>query len=202
MSQGGLSLYNESAQAPPDSVDERLAQNPRRFRGRGLPNPFYGTARAMSGGIMRLYYAAQRGVGVVNAAIQRGGAAAAGAAASAAGRIQQLWQGSGNGQNIALGLSDDLETFAARTGSTTWRQWAAADPLNWKSSFFRIVGNGANRVNFNLTGVDSPWASVARAARGAGGATDWELLQIQQNPAWWNRVTFWNNGQVVPNPFR
>jgi hypothetical protein len=38
-------------------------------------------------------------------------------------------------------------------------------------------------------------------ARGAGGATDWELLQIQQNSGWWGRITFWSDGQVVANPF-
>ena len=81
-------------------------------------------------------------------------------------------------------------------------QWAASDPLNWKGTFMDVVGNATNEVHFNLTGVDSPWASAARASWGSGGATDWELFQIQQNPDWWSRITFWENGTVVVNPFK
>jgi hypothetical protein len=51
-----------------------------------------------------------------------------------------------------------------------------------------------------LKGVDV-WGGVGRAVRGAGGATDWELFQIQQNPGWWGRVIFYQDGVVVPNPF-
>lgn len=80
------------------------------------------------------------------------------------------------GQKIALGLGESLDEFAAQTGGSTWKQWAAGDPLNWKGAFQNVVGNPANEVNFNLTGVDGSWAAAARAARGAGGATDWELL--------------------------
>jgi hypothetical protein len=36
-------------------------------------------------------------------------------------------------------------------------------------------------VHFNLDGVDV-WQGVSRAAAGRGGATDWELLTIRQNP--------------------
>jgi hypothetical protein len=64
-----------------------------------------------------------------------------------------------------------------------------------------VMNNPMNRVSFNLTGVDKPFAAAARAAAGRGGATDWELFQIMQNSAWWNRIVFYNNGQVVPNPF-
>lgn len=65
-----------------------------------------------------------------------------------------------------------------------------------------VMSNDTNAVNFNLTAVDSPWAAVSRAAGGAGGATDWELLQIQQNPGWWSRITWFENGAAVPNPFQ
>jgi hypothetical protein len=46
--------------------------------------------------------------------------------------------------------------------------------------------------------------SQERAASGAAnaGATDWELLQIRQNPQFWDTLTFWKNGQVAPNPFK
>lgn len=106
------------------------------------------------------------------------------------------------GKNIALGIGEHLEQFAAQTGGSTWKEWAAQNPLNWKSSFADVVSNPANSVMFNLTGVDNAWTAVARAARGAGGATDWELLQIQQNPGWWSRIRFFTNGQAIPNPFQ
>jgi RHS repeat-associated protein len=121
---------------------------------------------------------------------------------NAAGALIETTATEAAAQKIALGLGDTLEEFARQTGGSTWKQWAADDPLNWKTAFQEVVGNPANEVNVNLTGVDSPWAAAARAARGAGGATDWELLQIQQNQGWWGRITFWNNGQVVPNPYQ
>jgi len=37
---------------------------------------------------------------------------------------------------------------------------------------------------------------------GRGGATDWELLQIKQNPQFWGSLQFWKSGQQAPNPFK
>lgn len=105
------------------------------------------------------------------------------------------------GQIIALGLEDHLDEFAKSIGGRTWKDWARADPTRWKSAFTEVMSNPSNRVSFNLTGVDDPWRAVARAAAGRGGATDWELLQIKSNPSWWNRITFFRDGKVVPNPF-
>ena len=104
-------------------------------------------------------------------------------------------------QNIALGLREHLYDFAKSVGGSTWEEWAAADPANWRSAFTRVVSNPANRVSFNLTGVDDPWLAAARAASGGIGATDWELLQVQSNPQWWNRITFFKNGKIVSNPY-
>jgi len=58
-------------------------------------------------------------------------------------------------------------------------------------------------VYVNLNGVDI-WPGVQRAASGRGGAMDWELLQIRQNPQpqFWNTIKFWKNGKVVVNPFK
>jgi len=57
-------------------------------------------------------------------------------------------------------------------------------------------------VLVNLDGVDSPWAAVQRVARGAGGATDWELFQIKTNLDWWDTIKWFLNGGEVPNPFK
>jgi hypothetical protein len=104
-------------------------------------------------------------------------------------------------KHIALGLDPHLDKFAAQRGGSTWKQWAKADPLNWKVFFKEVVSNPANKVSFDLTGVDV-WPGVSRASRGAAGATDWELLQIKNNPQWWDRITFYDKGKVVPNPFK
>jgi len=36
------------------------------------------------------------------------------------------------GREMALGLTDDLDRFAARHGVEVWRQFAAGDLLNWR----------------------------------------------------------------------
>ena len=56
-------------------------------------------------------------------------------------------------------------------------------------------------IVFNLDGINNPWSAVTRAANGTGSATDWELLQIKLSPESWNRVTWYENGEIVPNPF-
>ncbi|WP_233585383.1 RHS repeat-associated core domain-containing protein [Corallococcus sp. CA054B] len=106
------------------------------------------------------------------------------------------------GLNVALGLGDYLDDFARFVDGSTWKQWARAAPMRWKLAFTDVVSNPSNRVSFNLTGVDSPWQAVTRAASGRGGATDWELLQIKSNPQWWDRITFFLDGKTVPNPFQ
>jgi hypothetical protein len=102
---------------------------------------------------------------------------------------------------IALGIEDYLDDFAARHNAQTWKQWAAQDPLNWKKYFLEYVSDLNNKIKFNLDGVDV-WGGVNRSAAGRGGATDWELLQIRNNPQWWDRIEFIRNGQLHPNPFR
>ncbi len=108
----------------------------------------------------------------------------------------------GTAQNIALGLERHLDDFAGSVGGSSWKQWARGDPAKWKSAFMDVVSNPSNKVKFNLTGVDDPWRAATRAASGRGGATDWELLQIKSNPGWWDRLTFFENGKIVPNPFQ
>ena len=51
-------------------------------------------------------------------------------------------------------------------------------------------------IVINLDGVDNPMLAVQRAAR------DWELLQIKLTPSAWDRITWFLDGEVVPNPFK
>ena len=105
------------------------------------------------------------------------------------------------GRTIALGLGDSLDDFAKNVGGETWRSWAKADPLNWQEYFMDVMSDSSNRVFFNLDGVDV-WSGVQRASSGRGGATDFELLMIKQNPQWWDRIEFISGGQPTANPFK
>lgn len=100
---------------------------------------------------------------------------------------------------FAMGLDAELDSFAQARGATTWKQFP--DAGNWKSGVLDKLADPNTPVHFNLNGVDV-WSGVQRAASGAGGATDWELLQLRQNPQFWDSTTFWKNGQVAPNPFK
>jgi hypothetical protein len=148
-------------------------------------------------------------IATVNATLAVGGAAMVvrsaetRAAAAEATRIAQaVTVPAEQGQVIALGLDRYLKGFADKVGGRTWTQWATGDPLRWRAVFLELAGNPSNRIRFNLTGVDDPWRAVTRAASGTGGATDWELLMIKQHPEWWNRTTFFRDGQAVANPFQ
>jgi Pretoxin HINT domain len=100
---------------------------------------------------------------------------------------------------FALGLSDHLDDFARTRGADTWKN--LPDPMRWRSGVLDALANPQRTVHFNLDGVDNVWSSVSRASSGRGGATDWELLQVQQNREFWSTTEFWRNGQRVGNPF-
>jgi hypothetical protein len=100
---------------------------------------------------------------------------------------------------FAMGLDAELDSFAQARGASTWKQFP--DAGNWKSGVLDKLADPNTPVHFNLNGVDV-WSGVQRAASGGGGATDWELLQLRQNPQFWDSTTFWKNGQVAPNPFK
>ena len=74
------------------------------------------------------------------------------------------------------------------------------DPEQWPETFLRLMSDPGAAVLFNLNGIDV-WPGVSRAAAGRGGPTDWELLQIRQNPGWWARIEWFKNDQPVVNPF-
>jgi hypothetical protein len=104
-------------------------------------------------------------------------------------------------RRIALGLDGGLDTFAGQLGAESWKQFAKGDPLRWRSTFLREVGDPTNQVLFNLDGVDV-WDGVTRGAAGRGGATDWELATIYNNPHWWDRIKWYKDGKEVANPFQ
>jgi hypothetical protein len=103
-------------------------------------------------------------------------------------------------RRIALGLDHHLDEFARRHSAETWKEFARDHPLEWQAAFLEVMNDPNAEVVFNLRGIDI-WAGVNRAAVGRGGPTDWELLQIQQNDAWWPRVAWFDDREPRPNPF-
>ncbi len=103
------------------------------------------------------------------------------------------------GLKLALGLSESLDDFASKNGASTWKDFP--DPTNWKNGVLDALYDSNTEIIVNLDGVDNPLSSIQRAAGGYGGATDWELLQIKLTPESWDRITWYKDGNVVPNPF-
>lgn len=100
---------------------------------------------------------------------------------------------------FALGIDDHLDDFAMRHNATTWKQFD--DVENWQPQVLDKIVDPNQKVLFNLDGVDV-WGGVSRSASGRGGATDWELLQIRQNPQAWDTIDFIRDGVKVENPFQ
>jgi hypothetical protein len=73
--------------------------------------------------------------------------------------------------------------------------------MNWKNTMLEKLADPNTKILVNLEGVEV-WPGISRAARGVGGATDWELLQIQQTRNWWRKIVWWLGVKRVPNPFQ
>lgn len=100
---------------------------------------------------------------------------------------------------FALGIDDHLDDFAKKYNATTWKQFD--DVENWQPQVLDKILDPNQKVLFNLDGVDV-WGGVTRSASGRGGATDWELLHIRQNPQAWGTIDFIQDGVKVENPFQ
>lgn len=101
---------------------------------------------------------------------------------------------------IALGLDVYMDDFTRSLSAQSWKVFSGDAPEEWQTRFLELMGSEHVTVFFNLDGVDV-WRGLLRAATCRGGPTDWELLQIQQNPQWWPRITWLKRGEPVPNPF-
>ena len=108
--------------------------------------------------------------------------------------------GNSGGNNIALGVREGLANFAKRVNGTTYKTWGKTD---FESQFFETINNPANRIHFNLDGIDNPWRAISEGAKGfqSGGFTNWELYQIYSHSSILNRTIFYQAGNIVSNPF-
>ena len=89
---------------------------------------------------------------------------------------------------VMLNAPDPVETIVPES------------PELWRRKFLELLNDGQTRFTFNLDGVDV-WAGMARAAKGSGGFTDWELLQLRMAKDSWKRITWMKDGVVVACPF-
>lgn len=111
--------------------------------------------------------------------------------------------------HIALGLTENVGAFADSVGARTLMAQA---PGEWQASMSFGAYNAGTRFSVTLDGVEDIGNSLVRGKyREAGvnalvgGRTpswlDWEMYILNQANAW-DRVTFYQDGNVVANPFK
>jgi RHS repeat-associated protein len=116
--------------------------------------------------------------------------------------------------HLALGLSHSRE---GKNLLTSFAQGVRAHtffnlPEKWfhggfEDTVLHILKHPDTKISFNMTGVDDPYAAFLRVAKNGGnvgggaGYTDWELYQVSWHSEAWSRLTFYQNGKVVGNPF-
>ena len=97
-----------------------------------------------------------------------------------------------------------LQDFAESVDAKSYHDWPSGGD-DWVNEYKSYVKDGKTPISFSIDGIDDPMAA-ARTGRGMdpifdGHATAWELSFIEDNPASWSRVTFYQNGEAVANPF-
>ncbi|MGI5231343.1 DUF6531 domain-containing protein [Actinoallomurus sp. CA-142502] len=118
-------------------------------------------------------------------------------------------------RHFALGLKHQmftgrplLEPFSEKVGAHNFFN----KPADWwhgsnEETVLHLLKDPKTKVSFNMTGVDDPYEAFLRVEKNRGnigngaGFTDWELYQISKHPETWSKITFYNEGKVVGNPF-
>ncbi len=102
---------------------------------------------------------------------------------------------------LALGINEYLSDFANKFGTSTWKNFP--DPNDWKDGVLETIYNANTRIYVNLTGLDDVMTEITRVVINNPYAknTGWEIYQIYQNPAMWDRVRWFKDGIEVINPF-
>jgi RHS repeat-associated protein len=106
------------------------------------------------------------------------------------------------GDDIALGLGDDLFNFAGSNGFKTYKNFSTGIQMEKISA---AIHNPANRLHFNLNGFSrvryygfNPSTPLNKI--NYGNITNWELNTILNNPGVLQRTTFYRGGVQVPVP--
>ncbi|WP_299466258.1 RHS repeat-associated core domain-containing protein, partial [uncultured Microscilla sp.] len=116
-----------------------------------------------------------------------------------------LVKGKGAGDDIALGLGDDLFNFASNKGFKTYKDFSTGFQ---QDKILSVIKNSDNKLHFNLTGFSRYRYSKFDPSQPVTyrNITNWELHTIYNTPGALDRTTFYrvlDNGsyEVVPKPF-
>ena len=104
-------------------------------------------------------------------------------------------------KKLALSVHEYLDDFAKQRNAHTWKDFP--DPDNWRQGVMDAIADPDTEILFNLDSIPYPKSAIGEVeARGyRAKSTSWELYQIYRNKNMWDRVTWYRNGSIVPNPF-
>ncbi len=102
------------------------------------------------------------------------------------------------GSRFALGKNIGLVEFADSLHARTWNDFTPEGKVAWKQGVLAELNDVNTKIIVNLDGIESPWKNLAKPTNGF----EWELSQIYQNPEWWKRITWFQDGGVIDNPFQ
>jgi hypothetical protein len=109
--------------------------------------------------------------------------------------------------HIALGLSQHVKSFSEQVGGRN----LMAD-MDWKNQVVRAAYDGNTKISVTLDGVEGRDGVLMRGKYAEAGVSnaevdgrqpspfDWEMYMLDEGKAW-SRVTFYEGGKVVDNPF-
>ncbi|MEY9840320.1 RHS repeat-associated protein [Streptacidiphilus sp. EB103A] len=108
------------------------------------------------------------------------------------------------GKQKTPGNPDALDEFGLAVGAKTYKQFDGKG--SWHSQVIGFLNDDVTLIHVNLDGIDHP---IAYAASGAKvnpavddqGFTRWEMYQLSKTPGAWDRVTWYRDGEPVPNPY-
>jgi hypothetical protein len=103
-------------------------------------------------------------------------------------------------RRIALGLDKYLEPFARERNAYMLKE-LYPNGQTWQLGLVYEMNQSRTLMHFNLSGIDDVLGAIKRTLEFTGGATDWELWKISDNPQWWDRIFWWKDGKQVSNPF-
>ena len=103
-------------------------------------------------------------------------------------------------KKLALSVDEYLDDFAKQRNAHTWKDFPA--DKYWRQGVMDAIADPDTEILFNLDRINNPWSAVTegRVYGERARATSWELYQIYRNKNMWDRVTWYRNGSIVPNP--
>jgi RHS repeat-associated protein len=114
--------------------------------------------------------------------------------------------------NVAFGINQNRQlakwakTIKAKTLFTLPNEFR---PGLFQENVRHILTHPDTKIHFNMTGIDNAHTAASRVAMNGGkidvprvSFTDWELYTIRQNPELWGKITWYQDGKIIDNPFK